>query len=91
MIKFSGELTLAVKACERFEALGYRSDRTTMLMDLTAADGCNGNMRIDWLKLLDAPAMDFVHDVAGIQRHINRETGRIEDCFVPRCVAHEGA
>ena len=30
---------------------------------------------------------DFGHDVFGIRRHLNRRTGKLEDCFVPRCAA----
>ena len=27
---------------------------------------------------------NFGHDVLGIYRHLNRQTGEMEDCFVPR-------
>lgn len=56
-------------------------------MDLIAAhaNGCP----MDWQKLLDAPNFDFWHDINGIQRHINRDTGQLEDCFLPRCCAQK--
>jgi hypothetical protein len=34
--------------------------------------------------LRDADDRDFAHDVAGIMRHLNRETGQLEECFTPR-------
>jgi len=29
-----------------------------------------------------------MHDVSGIARHLNRETGRLEGCFLPRFSDH---
>lgn len=63
--------------------IGDVQDRMTTHMDLTAchANGCE----IDLARMLAAPKLDFVHDLYGIRRHINRRTGKLEDCFVPRC------
>ena len=44
-----------------------------------------GDSELDLQKLLDAPDGDFGHDVFGIRRHINRQTGELENCFLPRC------
>ena len=55
--------------------------RLTMHMDL---DHANASEPIDLLALLDAKDGDFAHDVFGIRKHINRETGKLEDCFLPR-------
>ena len=57
-------------------------DRMSLSMDLTAvhANGCP-------LRLADLLAADdanFLHDVLGIRAHINRKTGKLENCFVPR-------
>lgn len=52
-------------------------------MDLTACH-LNG-MALDLNKLMEFPDFDFMHDICGIARHINRETGKIEDLFMPRC------
>jgi hypothetical protein len=51
-------------------------------MDITAAhlNGCP----LDLSKLLAAPMLDFAHDIFGIQRHIDRNTGKLLDCFLPR-------
>ena len=42
-------------------------------------------------ELADADDFDFAHDIGGIGRHLNRETGELEDCFVPRYACPEGA
>jgi hypothetical protein len=35
-------------------------------------------------ELLDADDTNFIHDIAGIERHLNRRTFKLEDCFLPR-------
>jgi len=50
-------------------------------MDITAAH--LGGM-IDLQRLLEFDEFDFMHDVAGIRRHINRDNGKMNDCFLPR-------
>lgn len=51
-------------------------------MDITAchANGCPLRLA----ELLKADDLDFVHDVFGIRRHIDRKTGKLGDCFLPR-------
>lgn len=51
-------------------------------MDVTATH-CNGNpLRLD--DLLAADDFNFAHDIYGIRRHLNRGTGKLENCFSPR-------
>lgn len=59
--------------------------RQDMAMDLTAchANGCP----MDFAKLLAADDFNFAHDLFGIRRHLNRETGELEHCFLPRAHA----
>ncbi len=59
------------------------SDPMDMMMDLAAthANGCP----LDFEKLLAFDHFDFTHDIAGIRRHIDRRTGKLLNCFVPRC------
>ena len=61
------------------DTIGSRLD---LSMDLTAchANGCP----LDLDALLQAERYDFVHDVAGIARHIDRTTGTLRNCFSPR-------
>jgi hypothetical protein len=80
---------------ERFERLidesggGQRlTTRRELVMDLTAChvNGC----ALDLAGLYAAPQMDFAHDVLGIWRHLDRSTGKLGDCFVPRYAAANG-
>lgn len=67
--------------------INERYDRMTCIMDLSAchANGCP----LDLEKLENAQDFDFVHDVAGIARHMDRTTGQLTDCFVPRFAARQ--
>jgi hypothetical protein len=60
-------------------------DRMDAAMDITAthANGCPLKLQ----KLLAADDFNFAHDVFGIRRHLNRETGQLENHFLPRCAA----
>jgi hypothetical protein len=53
-----------------------------IMMDLEAIH-CNGNP-LKLQELLEAKKFDFNHDMIGIIDHINRKTGKLQDCFVPR-------
>jgi hypothetical protein len=57
-------------------------DRFGMIMDISACH-CNG-CPLDLSALRNAPDFDFVHDVWGISRHLDRATGTLQDCFSPR-------
>jgi len=39
--------------------------------------------------LLEAPDSDFWHDIIGIIGNLNRKTGKIENCFAPRCAVKQ--
>lgn len=90
MISFKAtkeEVALIRKIVERalplYKSLGLRDSFLTMEMDLTAchANGCP----LDLQKLLDAPQEDFEHDVLGIRHTIDRNTGKLDGFFDPRC------
>lgn len=74
------------KIVDRAEVLagsfGGDFDRMTTRMDLTAchANGC----RLKLSELLMTDDFNFAHDVFGIRNHINRRTGQLEGCFLPR-------
>lgn len=73
---------IALRASDIGYASNRRIDRTDLVMDLTATHG-NGNP-LQLAALLSAREFDFVHDVWGIMRHIDRETGKLQNCFSPR-------
>lgn len=64
--------------------LAHRIDRdvTDIQMDLLAthANGCP----MDFVRLSEADDFNLMHDVGGINRHLNRETGELMNCFLPR-------
>lgn len=39
------------------------------------------------IDLRDADDANFAHDLFGIARHLDRNTGRMQDCFLPRFTA----
>lgn len=51
-------------------------------MDIIACHANGNPLRLK--DLLDADEANFVHDVFGIRRHLNRETGKLEGFFSPR-------
>ena len=61
-----------------------RPDRLSLVMDITAA---HREVRLNLTALLKADDANFAHDVGGIVRHIDRQTGKLENCFVPRYAA----
>lgn len=77
------QLITAVKVVERADNLGLLAfDRLSLMMDLNVAFN---QCKIDIDRLNNFDEFNFIHDVVGIQRHINRQTGLIEDHFIPRC------
>ena len=58
---------------------------STMDLEVAHSNGCP----LDFQKLLDFPPGDFNHDFYGIFANINRETGELENGFVPRCAIDE--
>jgi hypothetical protein len=66
-----------------------RVERTDIVMDLTA---CHFQARkLDLVGLLGADDLNFVHDVAGINRHLDRENYTLQNCFTPRFSAKTAA
>ena len=73
---------IAVRAHLMAKDAGIDYPVTDANMDITAThlNCCKLKLR----ELASAPNFDFSHDVFGIRRHLNRETGQLEDCFQPR-------
>lgn len=64
-------------------AVGLNSDVVLIevAMDIEAA---HWKRPLYLRNLLAASDENFAHDVFGIIRHLDRETGELRDCFVPR-------
>lgn len=56
--------------------------KTQVAMSITAChvNGCI----LDLQRLLGADRFNFLHDVVGIDRHVSRQTGRLDRFFQPR-------
>jgi hypothetical protein len=75
---------IVVRACSLLSDI----DRLTLAMDITAvhANGCPLQLE----EMLKGDTFDFVHDIDGIQRHIDRHTGQLKDFFEPRFAKPQG-
>ena len=73
------------RAMELYRRHGHRPNRMTVHMDVTAthANGC----ALRLAELLEADDFNFAHDLYGIDRHLDRNTGKLTDHFLPRFAA----
>lgn len=71
-------VTRALSLCRKH---GVTYDRMTAFMDMTA---CHNSTPLRLRDMLKADDLNFAHDVFGIRRHMNRTTGELGDCFLPR-------
>jgi hypothetical protein len=76
------EHELLTKISKRAYKLNPDSDYMTIEMDISAChlNGCPLKLK----ELLESDESNFGHDVFGIQRFINRDNGKLENCFLPR-------
>lgn len=79
------EAAIARRAVAMAKELGVQYDQMTAVMDIDATH-CNG-CPLKLQALLEADDTNFAHDVFGIRRHIDRTTGELLNCFVPRYAA----
>jgi hypothetical protein len=63
---------------------GVKVDRLSLDMDLSAA---HRQYPLRLVALADADDCTFAHDVFGIIQHMDRATGTLGDCFIPRTAA----
>ena len=80
-------ILLYAKIAKRSETLGVgHGDRWSRFLDIENADH-QFNLRLE--DFLKADDHNFAHDFIGIQANLNRLTGKIENCFVPRFAGNE--
>jgi len=78
------EAGIALRIVKRWEREhgkppGYK--RINLLMDIEAAHlDCRMNLE----SLLESDSVTFAHDIGGITKHMDRATGKLGGCFVPR-------
>jgi len=56
-------------------------DKISLQMDITAAHIAS---KLKLKELFDADDFNFGHDIHGIQKNINRDSGEMENFFLPR-------
>jgi len=74
---------IADRAVERIATLNvglYRHNYCVYELTITHLNGCPLNLQ----KLLKAPNFDFLHDILGIRKNIDKRTGKLRNCFLPR-------
>jgi len=71
---------IAKRALENME--DTHGDLLSLTMDIQAVHENDFPLRLQ--ELHDAGEFDFFHDVFGIVIHLDRDTGKLKDCFVPR-------
>lgn len=71
---------IAKRAVNVFPDLDYVYMNVSMDIAATHANGTPLKLK----ELLAADDFNFAHDVAGIRNNLNRESGKLENCFLPR-------
>lgn len=73
------DLKIIHKICDRIGNV----DTQGLMMDLDAthSNGCP----LDFEQLLTFDDFNFYHDISGIAKHLDRNTGKLKNCFRPRC------
>lgn len=68
------------------EVMPLGGEKGERAMDLTYVHAVSG---LDLDGMLAGRIEDIAHDVRGIATHLDRETGQLRDCFVPRYARRE--
>lgn len=80
---------IADRAVSLYANADVRVYRQDVLMDITAVHFGPCKLRLE--DLLAADDFNFIHDIIGINRHLDRVTFKLGSCFVPRFAAHSKA
>ena len=74
---------IAKRASWMAKDLGFYATLDDLYLDIL---NCHtSDCKLDLQKFLTFNDYNLAHDAFGIQRHINRTTGELKDCFLPRC------
>lgn len=86
--KLSRIKRIAARAVRLHKKLtGKKASRIQIILDLHQ---CIKKYPVDLSRLLKAESGNFVHDVFGIRRHLDRKTGKLTGGFLPRIMFEEG-
>lgn len=70
------------RAMRLYEHGGIETDALSVRMDVIATHANGNPLRL--AALLDADDFNFLHDIVGIYRHLDRNTGKLTGFFSPR-------
>lgn len=69
------------RALKAFKTIGIERERMQVEMDIVFTYGlCCLRLK----DLSEASRADFAHDILGIDKNLNRETGKMDNFFLPR-------
>ena len=77
-------MQIARRAEVMYRNAGDPRESIEIFMDLSAT---NVHVPLRFDDLLEADDFNFAHDIGGIARHLNRDTGQLGGCFLPRYAA----
>jgi len=78
---------IAEKAIKQVKLIYPKISKLDLIMNIVAVHNENGKLRLeDWL---NADDQNFFHDIFGIMRHIDKETGKLKNFFEPRFTDYE--
>ena len=79
-------MQLEAKIARRAAGMAANAGWNYPILDATMdVDACHNNdCPLKLQELLEADDFNFAHDVFGIRANIDRTTGKLQNCFVPR-------
>lgn len=75
---------IAIRAVQMATSLGHDYKLSDAIMDITCA---HEFIPLRLAELANADDFNFAHDVFGINRHLDHDTLKLNDCFIPRYAA----
>lgn len=75
------DLEIIVEIVNRARTMGVKRDFLDLEMDIEAT---HENCPLRLKDFLNADNFNFAHDIYGIINNLNRESGELENCFLPR-------
>ena len=88
MVQFAkltkAEHKIVIGIADRAISAGIYKNRLDADMDISAV---HATCPLRLMDLLEADQFNFAHDMYGIHRHLNRQTGELDDLFLPRFAA----
>ena len=80
----ASEIRLCAEIGKRAARLACTQPGQKQISTMMDIEACHNGNPLMLAELLNADVWDFAHDVFGIQENIDRTTGKLMNCFVPR-------